>query len=75
MNNNNNFYIFSRKSVILKNFINKDIYIYVGNKFKKIVINENMINLKIKEFTLTKNMTRLIHLKKKLKKKNKIKKK
>lgn len=51
-----NFKTQSRSSIILKELLNDEIYIYNGNLFKKIQINKNMINQKLGQFYVTRKM-------------------
>jgi len=58
--------IWSRNSVIPSNFLNKTVWVYTGNIFRKVVITKEKIGFKFGEFSFTRV---------KKKKKSKIKKK
>lgn len=45
--------IFSRSSSVLKHFLKKNVYIYKGNMFVKILFNRYCVGYKIGEFSVT----------------------
>lgn len=61
--------VYSRRSVIYPQYLNKKVKIYNGNKFITIKITDNMIGHKFGEFALTRQMYIFKGKKKKLKKK------
>ena len=58
--------IWSRRSVIIPQFINQQVYIYNGNTFVSLLVTEDMVGHKFGEFAITRK--RALH-KKKVKKK------
>ena len=58
--------IWSRRSVIIPQFINQQVYIYNGKTFVSLLITEDMVGHKFGEFAITRK--RALH-KKKVKKK------
>tara|TARA_B100002051_G_C16736041_1_gene641251 strand:+ start:2200 stop:2454 length:255 start_codon:yes stop_codon:yes gene_type:complete len=59
-------YIWSRRSVIIPQFINQQVYIYNGKTFVSLLVTEDMVGHKFGEFAITRK--RALH-KKKVKKK------
>lgn len=58
--------IWSRRSVIIPQFINQQVYIYNGKTFVSLLVTEDMVGHKFGEFAITRKRT--LH-KKKVKKK------
>jgi ribosomal protein S19 len=61
----------SKKFFILKEYLNKEIFVSNGLELKKLLIDTNMLAFKLGAFCLTKRKTYQIHKKKLSKKKSK----
>jgi ribosomal protein S19 len=66
------FKIFNSNFIILKDFVGFIFFVYTGNKFKKVLINQEMVGYKLCDFIFTRFNNGAIHTKKKKKKKKKI---
>ena len=68
--NKNTVFIWSRRSVILNNFISKKFFVYTGKIFKPVFITREKVGFKYGEFSMTKKFQFLKKVnKKKIKKK------
>lgn len=65
----NYFKIWSRRSTITHNLLNKIVYVYNGKNFEKLTIFPSMLGFKLGNFIFTKKRGRFIHVKDKKKKK------
>ena len=65
------FKIFNSNFLILNDFVGFIFFVYTGNKFKKILVNQEMVGYKLCDFIFTKFNNGSIHTKKKKKKKKK----
>lgn len=62
------FKIFNSNFLILKDFVGFVFFVYTGNKFKKILINQEMVGYKLCNFINTRFNNGEIHTKKRKKK-------
>lgn len=53
--------IWSRSSVICKEFLGKKVFVHNGNKFLSVIVKPEMIGHKFGEFAFTKRLGRTIH--------------
>lgn len=56
-------YTNSRNSIILKSFVGWTFFVHKGNEYSKILINNNMVGLKLGEFSFSRKIGN-IHIKK-----------
>jgi ribosomal protein S19 len=63
------FRIFNSNFIILSDFVGFTFFVYTGNKFKKMLINQEMVGYKLCNFIYTRFNNGSIHTKKKKKKK------
>jgi len=63
------YFVWARDSIIPKSFLNKRIAVHAGNRFHSFIVRRGMVGHKFGEFSLTKRLGGIIHIKKVKKKK------
>lgn len=66
---NKKYKIFNSNFIILKDFVGFVFFVYTGNKYKKILVNQEMVGYKLCDFIFTRFNNTAIHTKKRKKKK------